>query len=57
MAKKESKQKYAPNGTFDNEVDREVVPGTWRNDLTLEGNCIPIQRSTQNSTLFRLMAI
>lgn len=50
MSKKESKQKYAPNGTFDNEVEGQVVPGTWRNDPTLEGNCLPIQRSAQNST-------
>lgn len=50
MSKKESKKIYAPSETFDNEVDGQLISGSWRNELVLEGNCLPLHRNTQNCT-------
>ncbi|KAJ8930503.1 hypothetical protein NQ314_016687 [Rhamnusium bicolor] len=42
------RNKYTPNGTFDSEVDGNIIPGTWRQDTSMT-SYYPLQKERQKS--------
>ncbi|XP_054261015.1 uncharacterized protein LOC128985495 [Macrosteles quadrilineatus] len=48
--RKHSAERYTPYGTFDEEIDGEVVPGSWRNDSSMS-SMLPLKRVARRPPL------